>query len=562
MSPSASVIRATTTSSVLTVAVASSSAAAAAAASGAIASRAGSSSRPASSSKSIPRGTLHYSTARCYLSEKKAGAAFLKTLSARRPFHSSQPLAAASVKDPYATLGVSRSASAKEIKSAYYQLAKKHHPDTNPDSSEKSKEKFVEIQSAYDILSDENKKRAFDQYGTTDGSSPGFDPFGAGGGFGGAGGNPFAAAGGFGGFGGFTAGGNPSDIFDSLFGAFGGGGGSSRSKSAGFAGEARGEDLETGINVSFEEACLGATRNITINPVERCSTCAGDGLKRGARKTTCGVCNGTGTRTFVIQSGFQMASTCPACGGAGSSVAAGDACGSCDGVGRVRGRKTVQVKIPPGVDDGAKIRLEGAGDAPLQGNGPSGNLFVRINVRKSAIWRRQGSNLHYAAKVPLHVALLGGRVRVPTLEGEVEVRVPAGTQIGDEMLIRGRGVPNLLRRGDKGDLLVGFEVSIPRSLSKRQKEILQMYADDVEGKIFSGNGASSSATLSQASMKFSASQSKGSSSTIASSSPSSSSSQTADGTSSGSDSGGEGSGGRKGGNGLLGEFWRKLTGRE
>ena len=177
-----------------------------------------------------------------------------------------------------------------------------------------------------------------------------------------------------------------------------------------------------------------------------------------------------------------MASSCPACGGSGQTVDPKDTCTPCDGVGRVRGKKVVQVKIPPGVDEGAKIRLEGSGDAPLEGNGPSGSLFVRINVRPSTIWRRQGSNLHYSAKVPLHVALLGGKVRVPTLDGDVDVRVPAGTQVGDEMLLKGRGVQSLMRRGDKGDLLVGFQVSIPRSLTKRQREILQMYADEVEGR--------------------------------------------------------------------------------
>lgn len=482
-----------------------------------------------------------------------------------------------------------RSASSKDIKSAYYQLAKKHHPDTNPDKSDKAKEKFVEIQTAYDILSDEGKKKAFDQYGTTDGSS-GFDPFGGGGG----GGSPFG--GGFGGFAGFGGGpqggmgGNPSDIFESLFGAFGGGGGAggARARGAGFAGETRGDDLETSVTVSFEEACLGASRSITVHPVERCGTCSGDGLRKGARKSTCTVCNGTGTRTFVIQSGFQMASTCPACGGAGSTVAPGDACGDCEGVGRVRGRKTVQVKIPPGVDDGAKIRLEGAGDAPLEGKGPAGSLYVRIHVRKSNIWRRQGANLHYAAKVPIHVALLGGRVRVPTLEGDVEVRVPPGTQVGDEMLLRGRGVANLLSRrsgNDKGDLLVGFEVAIPRSLTKRQKEILQMYADDVEGRTTqtttspppqqpppaSSSPSSSNSETAGKNGKASTTSTKAGEEGSNKGSPASSTDSTASkGTSpdqSASDgsagSGGSGQeGGGAGGSGLLGGFWKKLMGRE
>lgn len=484
--------------------------------------------------------------------------------SASSTFHrsfSSTPRTSASVKDPYAALGVKKSSSAKEIKSAYYDLAKKLHPDVNPDKSDKAKERFVEIQQAYDILSDDSKKQNFDQYGSPDG--PGAAGFGGGNPFGG--GSPF---GGFGGFGGQAGAGNASDIFDSIFGAFGGGGAGGRARGAGFAGESRGDDLETGVNISFEEACRGATRSITINPIEKCSPCSGEGLKKGAKKTTCGVCNGTGTRTFVIQSGFQMASTCPACGGAGSSIAAGDACGSCDGVGRVRGKKTVQVKIPPGVDDGAKIRLEGAGDAPLSGPGPSGSLFVRINVRKSNVWRRQGSNLHFAAKVPLHVALLGGKVRVPTLDGDVDVRVPAGTQVGDEMLLRGRGVQSLMRRGEKGDLLVGFEVAIPRSLTKRQKEILQMYADEVEGKTSAASKpapspaptASSAATPPPPSSAGAASKQQSSSSaseteTASGSGSSSGTSSFSEGEASGSTSGGSGSGG------LLGGFWKKLMGK-
>ncbi|PWN46164.1 hypothetical protein IE81DRAFT_355025 [Ceraceosorus guamensis] len=394
----------------------------------------------------------------------------------------------ASVKDPYATLGVKKDASARDIKGAYYDLAKKYHPDTNKDAG--SKERFVEIQAAYDILSDPKKKQAFDQYGTTDGQ-PGFDPFGGGGGggggFGGFGGFGGGPGGGFGSFGGGGAGGaSASDIFEGLFGsAFGGGAGGAgrRQGGAGFAGETRGEDLEVGVTISFEEACRGASRSVVTTPVERCSPCSGQGLKPGARKSTCGMCGGSGTRTFVIQGGFQMASTCPNCGGSGETVDAKDQCTSCDGVGRVRGKRTVDVKIPAGVDDGAKVRVDAAGDVPLQGSGRPGALYVRISVRPSKIWRRQGANLYFPAALPVHTAILGGRVRVPTLNGDVELRVPAGTQAGEEMLLRGRGVPNLLRRGDKGDLLVQFEVQVPRNLTKRQRELLQAYADDVEGRV-------------------------------------------------------------------------------
>ncbi|SPO27505.1 related to MDJ1 - heat shock protein [Ustilago trichophora] len=403
---------------------------------------------------------------------------------------SSSALRSASTKDPYSVLGVKKDADPKDIKRAYYGLAKKFHPDTNKEKG--SKERFVEIQNAYDLLSDEKKRAAYDQYGTTDGQ-PGFDPFGGGGS------SPFGA-GGFGGFqdfGGFSNAGNAGSIFESLFGAFGGGGRPGQRGpgfgGAGFAGEARGEDLETTINLSFEEACKGTKRKVVINPIERCGTCTGSGLKPGAKKSTCGTCNGTGTRTFVIQSGFQMATTCPSCGGAGSTVAPGDNCNTCDGIGRVRGRKEVEIDLPAGVDDGFRIRKDGFGDVPLSGAGTPGSLYVRINVAPSRVWRRQGSTLFYPATIPFHTAVLGGKVRVPTLDGPVEVRVPAGTQVGEEMILPGRGVPSPTRRGQKGDLMVQFEVSMPRSLTKRQREILQQYADEVEGRSSTTNDTSNNA---------------------------------------------------------------------
>jgi len=304
---------------------------------------------------------------------------------------------------------VKRDAKPKEIKTAYYDLAKKYHPDTNKDP--KAKERFVEIQSAYDILSDEKKKAAFDQFGTTDGQ-PDFNPFGGGGG-----GNPFSGAGGFAGFGGggVSSGGgaNPFSAFEDLFGRFtgtgggGGGNGPGGFAGAGFAGEVRGEDLEATVSISFEEACRGTTRTLNTMPIVNCTTCDGSGLKPGAQKSTCGSCGGTGTRTFVIQGGFQMASTCSSCGGSGTVAKEEDACGDCRGMGKIRRRRSVEVKIPPGVDNGVKIRLDGHGDAPYGPtgsgiNGPPGNLYVRVVVQPSKIWRRQGSNLYYEAKVPFY----------------------------------------------------------------------------------------------------------------------------------------------------------------
>lgn len=357
-------------------------------------------------------------------------------------------------KDPYGTLGVSKDASAKDIKNAYYQLAKKYHPDANKEPG--AKERFVEIQAAYDLLSDPEKRSSFDKFGTTDGSA-GFNPFGGGGG------SPFGGAG----FGGFHAAGSAESIFESLFGgAFGGGAfGGGRAARGGFAADTRGEDIDTSINITFDEACKGTTRTVTISPIERCTPCSGSGLKPEAKRKTCEVCHGTGTRTFVIQGGFQMASSCPACNGTGSKVAPGDECGTCSGAGRVRVKRTVTVNIPAGVDDGYRIRMDGSGDAPLMGDGQAGSLVVRINVAPSRIWRRQGTNLFYPSHIPFYTAVLGGKVRVPTLDGDVEVRVPSGTQPGEEMVLRGRGVPRLTNRKSyesHGDLMVQFDITIPR----------------------------------------------------------------------------------------------------
>ncbi|KAK0523216.1 mdj1 protein precursor [Tilletia horrida] len=424
---------------------------------------------------------------RAAAAENKASGSSATPSNHRAAAFSTSAPARATSKDPYATLGVKRDASPKDIKAAYYDLAKKFHPDTNKDP--KAKERFVEIQGAYDILSDEKKKAAFDQFGTTDGQ-PGFNPFGGGGG------NPFGGAGGFGGFAGFGGpGGGPSagnfgsdpfSAFEQIFGRFAGNAGGGPGGRAGFAGEVRGDDLEATISISFEEACRGTTRTLNTTPIVNCGTCSGSGMRKGAKKRTCGTCGGTGTRTFVIQSGFQMASTCPSCEGTGAVVDPADACGDCEGVGKLRKRRSVEVKIPPGVDNGIKIRLDGQGDAPMGPagavSGPPGNLYVRVAVQPSKIWRRQGSNLYYEAKVPFYTAVLGGRVRVPTLDGDVDVRVPSGTQVGEEMLLRGRGVPSVSRRGEKGDLLVAFDVTIPRTLSKSQRELLQAFVDDVEGR--------------------------------------------------------------------------------
>lgn len=310
------------------------------------------------------------------------------------------------------------------------------------------------------ILGDATKRKAYDQYGAAS-TQEGFDPNGFAGGFGGF--QDFGSA-----FGGRP--GSTGDLFESLFGgAFGGGGRAGGNPFGGAAGgqrqrPMRGDDLEASVSLSFLEAANGATRRVTVTPVVECKPCTGSGLKPGQKKSQCPTCRGTGQQTFQLQ-GMFMASTCTTCGGAGTSIPPGAKCGECDGVGRVRERKTVDVEIPAGVEDGMKVRMHGMGDAPLGTTGPAGDLFVRVNVKPSNIFRRQGTNLYHDAKVPLHTALLGGRVRIPTLEGEVDVRVREGTQNGEEAVLKGRGLKSLsaLRgKNDRGDLVVSWKIQIPR----------------------------------------------------------------------------------------------------
>ncbi|GAA6015614.1 hypothetical protein JCM10207_008144 [Rhodosporidiobolus poonsookiae] len=393
----------------------------------------------------------------------------------QRAFHASARQLA---KNPYGVLGVAKDAASSDIKKAYYQLAKKYHPDSSKEKD--AKERFVEIQEAYDTLSDDKKRADFDRFGAAS-QQPGFDSDAyarATSSFGGAGFGDFFG----GGMGGMGGAGGPSgaDIFDSLFGAFG--------RGAGAAGPRQtvqvGDDIEVSVSVPFIDAAKGASRTVPISPVVDCHTCHGSGMKEGVKKTTCASCGGTGTRTFTIQSGFQMASTCGACGGSGSTAPPGSDCGTCAGVGKVRERRTVEVKIPPGVEDGMRIRLDGKGDAPLGGagagsRGRNGDLYVRVNVQPSKVFTRQGSNLYQTVSVPFYTAILGGRAPVQTLDRDVEVRVPQGTQPGEEMVLRGRGVKKLYK-DEYGDLVVKFNVTMPRSLTPTQRLILQQYVAETE----------------------------------------------------------------------------------
>ncbi|KAF9270514.1 DnaJ protein [Marasmius fiardii PR-910] len=416
-----------------------------------------------------------------YLSKRSTTCA--KRIPNKRHIHATA--ARGAQKDPYEVLGVKRDATAAEIKKTYFGLARKYHPDTNPDTN--AREKFQEIQEAYDVLKDESKRAAYDQYGSAS-QQPGFDPNMFSGAFrGGAGGGfPFADLFGSGRTGGRPGG--PGINLEDLFGGVFGGAGRAR------PGPSRGSDIESSISINFLEACKGSQRTVNVTVVSDCSSCSGSGLKPGAKRTTCTTCGGSGTRTFVIDSGFQMASTCTSCDGTGSTVPRSGQCSSCGGVGKVKIRKTVNVEIPAGVEDGMTIRVPNSGDAPISGKGPAGDLLVRVNVGTSKQFQRQGNNLYHEARIPMHAALLGGRVRVPTLDGDVDVRIPSGTQQGEEMMLKGRGVSSVYTPGKRGDLFVTFKVMLPRSLTKRQRQLLQEYADDVEGRTSSTSFANATSS--------------------------------------------------------------------
>jgi molecular chaperone DnaJ len=386
---------------------------------------------------------------------------------------------------------VSKGASTADIKKAYYSLAKKWHPDTNKEPG--AKDKFAEAQSAYELLSDPEKKKAYDQYGAQAfDQNGGFNP---GAGAGGPGG-PFGA-GGFGGFGGFGAGGgggfSSADFnFEDLFGAFGGNARRGRgSRQSPFQEEILvGENIEVQTNISFMDAAKGTSKDIYITPLVSCKSCNGNGLKKGQTRTTCSKCGGSGTRVHFMQAGFQMASTCDSCGGQGVLIPKGGECNTCSGNGVVRERKTVNVDIPGGVEDGMRLRISGEGDAPPTGAAanPSarttrGDLYVFIRVAPDSKFSRTGSDVLYTAAIPLTTAVLGGEVRVPTLDGDVKVKVATGTATGDKITLSGMGMKKLgNRRGGNGDLRVEFKVQMPKYLSSNQRTILEMLADEMGDK--------------------------------------------------------------------------------
>ncbi|MBT3144761.1 molecular chaperone DnaJ [Neptunomonas phycophila] len=345
-----------------------------------------------------------------------------------------------SKKDYYDVLGVDRNASDQEIKKAFRRMAMKFHPDRNPDDKT-SEDKFKEVNEAYEVLSDAQKKAAYDQYGHA-----GVDPNMGGGG---------------GGFdGGF------SDVFGDVFGdIFGGGGGGGRRSSV-----QRGADLRYTMDLSLEEAVRGIEKTIKVPTLVGCETCDGSGAKPGSSAKTCNTCGGMG-QVRMQQGFFSVQQTCPTCRGEGKIIS--DPCNSCHGQGRVKKTKTLSVKIPAGVDTGDRIRLSGEGEAGSHG-GPSGDLYVQVNVLEHPIFERDGRHLYCEVPISFVDAALGGELEVPTLDGRVKLKVPAETQTGKLFRLRGKGVAPV-RGGGAGDLMVRVAVETPVKLTSRQKELLKEF---------------------------------------------------------------------------------------
>jgi molecular chaperone DnaJ len=359
--------------------------------------------------------------------------------------------------DYYQILGVTKGASAEEIKKSYRKLAMKYHPDQNKDSKE-AEAKFKEINEAYDVLKDEQKRAAYDRFGKAafDGSM--------GGGGGGFNGDFSGFAGGFGGA--------FSDIFEDMFGDMMGGRGGGRGSV-----NTRGSDIQYTMEISLEDAYAGKEATIKIPVNDTCDKCDGHGTESGKGAETCPTCNGAG-RIRAQQGFFTIERTCSTCGGAGSVIK--EPCKKCNGSGRIRREKTLKVQIPKGIDSGRRIRLSGEGEAGVRG-GPSGDLYVLVVVKPHKLFQRDGANLLCRVPIPMTTATLGGEIEVPSLDGSRNsVKIPAGTQTGQQFRLRGKGM-SVMRTESHGDLYIEIFVETPVNLSGKQKDLLKKLAEELGG---------------------------------------------------------------------------------
>ena len=364
-------------------------------------------------------------------------------------------------RDYYEVLGVDKSVSEDELKKAYRKAAKKYHPDLNPGNAEAEKS-FKEVNEAYEVLSDKEKRARYDQFGHA-----GVDPnFGAGGGYGG----------GFGG--GFTGDfGDLGDIFSSFFG--GGFGGSSRRSNPNAP--RRGNDTAASVTISFEEAAKGCKKTVKVTKVDNCTECGGSGAEKGTTAKTCPVCHGSGQVATTQRTPFGVMQTqqvCNHCHGSGKII--DNPCKTCQGKGRIRHTIEQTVEIPAGIDDGQVISLRGAGDSGVNG-GPSGDLRINVNVRPHPIFERDGYDVYCEIPITFTQAALGAEITVPTLDGKVKFTIHEGTQPGDEFKLRGKGIQRL-RYSGRGDQYVKIVVEVPKDLSKAQKEKLKEFDSVMDDK--------------------------------------------------------------------------------
>ena len=357
-------------------------------------------------------------------------------------------------RDYYEVLGVSKGASDDEIKKAYRKLAKKYHPDLNP-GDKTAEANFKEVNEAYEILSDKDKRARYDQFGHA-GVDPNFNPNG----------------GGFGGFGGFTDMGDIDlgDLFGSFFGGgFGGGGGSRRNAPQ------KGETIRAGVTITFEEAAFGCEKEVTVSRTEQCDVCKGTGCAPGTTAEVCPDCHGSGTVRIQRGGGgfsFSTTTSCPKCRGTGKIIH--QPCKTCGGAGSVRRQKKLAVTIPAGIDNGQAVSLRGQGGTGRNG-GPAGDLLIGVTVKPHPIFRREGTAVYMDQPVSFVQAALGAELEIPTIDGNVKYEMPEGTQSGTTFRLRGKGIPSLGGRG-RGDQYVTVKVKVPTGLNKEQKDALRAFA--------------------------------------------------------------------------------------
>jgi len=354
-----------------------------------------------------------------------------------------------SKRDYYDVLGVAKGSAPEEIKKAYRKLARQYHPDVNQDDA-KAEDKFKEVSEAYEVLSDEGKRQRYDQFGHVDPTAgPG------GGGFNGAGQGDFG-----GGFG---------DIFDMFFGGRGGGG----------RGPQRGSDLEYELEVDFEDAAFGVEEEIQIPRTETCGTCHGNGAEPGTKVDKCTTCSGTGEQQSVVNTPFgRMVNrkVCSTCRGRGAIIQ--QPCRECNGQGRKRVRRTVQIKVPAGVDTGVTLRMPGAGESSPSGGQP-GDLHIVIRVRPHDLFERDGTNVHIEVPLSFVQAAMGDEIEVPTLDGQVKLRIPEGTQTSTSFRLRGKGIPRLGVSNQRGDQHVRVHVYTPQSLTDKQRDLFRQLGQEL-----------------------------------------------------------------------------------